>query len=51
MSDPGRIAKCKDYSTLVPTVQPAAGCLAVHVWNWWTGLLDWNTGLEYWNGL
>ena len=21
------------------------------VWNQWTGLLDWNTGLEYWNGL
>ena len=21
------------------------------VWNRWTGLLDWNTGLEYWNGL
>ena len=20
------------------------------VWNRWTGLLDWNTGLEYWNG-
>jgi len=21
------------------------------VWNQWTGLLDYNTGLEYWNGL
>jgi len=21
------------------------------VWNRWTGLLDWTTGLEYWNSL
>jgi len=21
------------------------------VWNRWTGLLDWTTGLEYWNDL
>ena len=21
------------------------------VWNWWTGLLDWNTGLDYWTGI
>jgi len=24
---------------------------ATAVWNRWTGLLDWTTGLEYWNGL
>jgi len=21
------------------------------VWNQWTGILDWNTGLEYWTGI
>ena len=25
--------------------------LGMDVWNQWTGLPDWNTELEYWNGL
>ena len=24
---------------------------AMAVWNRWTGLMDWNTGIEYWNGI
>jgi len=24
---------------------------AMAVWNRWTGLMDWTTGLEYWTGI
>ena len=33
------------FASFVPSV------VSLAVWNRWTGLLDWNTGLEHWNGL
>ena len=42
----------KEHRAYISKVdQPTPWCAGMGVWNQWNGMLEWNTGMEYWNDI
>ena len=47
---PQKVAKSMTKTAIqsLDGFQPG-GCFSRGVWNQWNGMVEWNTGMEYWN--